>query len=122
MLTMHVDFDFPIDIGQHISAGPIHWSVPDEEPAYRGQMYREVDTGEFTAPSDLEGIVRHRKRRHASRKQVKMGNARRRERRDRGLPPWASLESEGSRNSSSAEVHHMKVLKSSQTLREWADE
>ncbi|KAH9919089.1 uncharacterized protein B0H18DRAFT_1029115 [Fomitopsis serialis] len=117
-----MDFDFPIDIGQHIALGPVHWSVPDEEPAYRGKMHREVDTGEFVEAGDLEGIVQHRKRRHASRKDVKMGKARRQERRDRGLPPWASLECEGGLGHAGAEVQHTRVLKSSQTLRQWADE
>ena len=76
---------------------------------------------EFIDAEDLEGIVRHRKRRHASRKESKLGKARQQERRDRGLPPWASLESEG-RGPAGAEIQHTKVLKSSQTLREWADE
>lgn len=82
-------------------------------------MYREVETGEFT---DIEGMVRHRKRRHAYRKQVNIGKARLRERRDRGLPPWASLDGEGSRGPAGTEVNYTKVLKSSQTLRQWADE
>lgn len=96
--------------------------MPDEEPAYRGKMYREVDVGEFAETGDLEGIVQQRKRRHASRKDVKMGKARRQERRDRGLPPWASLECEGRLGHAGSEVQHTRVLKSSQTLRQWADE
>ncbi|KZT65591.1 hypothetical protein DAEQUDRAFT_768757 [Daedalea quercina L-15889] len=116
-----VDFDFPIDIGQHISSGPVHWSVPDEEPAYRGKMYREVETGVFIEARDFEGMVCHRKRRHASKKEAKLEKARQQERWDRGLPPWASLDSR-EHGPAGAEIQHTRVLKSSQTLRQWADE
>jgi hypothetical protein len=100
------DFDFCIDIspGPAALAGPVHWSVADFEPAYRGLMTLEVEepTGKRAA-------------KHAERK------ARVREseqHRARGLPPWiTSMDhwSEGIRDD-------VRPLRSSKTLRQWADE
>ncbi|KAF8757979.1 hypothetical protein RHS01_03649 [Rhizoctonia solani] len=40
-----VDFDFAIDISEHLrQLPPVLWTVPDDEPTYRGRMKREVLT------------------------------------------------------------------------------
>lgn len=41
-VTVH-DFDFHVDVSQYILHRPTQWSIPDEEPAYRGAMKLEVD-------------------------------------------------------------------------------
>ncbi|KAF8677445.1 hypothetical protein RHS04_06164 [Rhizoctonia solani] len=49
-----VDFDFAIDVSQHFQQHPpVLWTVPDDEPAYRGRMKREVltDTGRYQSDS-----------------------------------------------------------------------
>ncbi|KDQ63578.1 hypothetical protein JAAARDRAFT_148049 [Jaapia argillacea MUCL 33604] len=97
-----IDFDFRIDIGQHIVAGPIHWSVADHEPAYRGDMFEEVD-GRLG-------------RREASGQELKNAHDWKERRSARGLPPWQDASS----------VHdpdgHTATLRSSRTIREWADD
>jgi hypothetical protein len=98
------DFDFYIDAGPHISSKPIHWSVADNEPAYRGLMVPETD---------LFGIKQTTKRAEKKR-YMKWAE----ERKTRGLPPWiASMDGwfEGLPDDAN-------TLKSSKTLRQWADE
>ncbi|KAJ7786286.1 hypothetical protein B0H16DRAFT_1670459 [Mycena metata] len=97
-----VDFDFYID-ASHFS-GPVHWSVDDSEPAYRGAMVREVDTPEG--------------KRKATRAEIKQFKGWVKDRTARGLPPWiTSIEAWSDGISPNA-----TVLKSSRTLRQWADE
>ncbi|KAF8213075.1 hypothetical protein K438DRAFT_1565533 [Mycena galopus ATCC 62051] len=98
-----VDFDFEIDASSHFS-GPVHWSVDDSEPAYRGGMVREVES--------TEG------KRKATRAEIKLFKGWLNDRTARGLPPWVtSPETYAEGMSTSA-----AVLKSSRTLRQWADE
>ncbi|KAJ6575087.1 hypothetical protein B0H19DRAFT_1127115 [Mycena capillaripes] len=97
-----VDFDFYID-ASHFS-GPVHWSVDDSEPAYRGGMVREVDSPEG--------------KRKATRAEIKLFKGWVEDRTARGLPPWITnvdAYSDGI-------TPNATVLKSSRTLRQWADE
>ncbi|KAF7985357.1 hypothetical protein HWV62_6581 [Athelia sp. TMB] len=103
-----VDFDFRIDLGQHLLPNPVHWSVPDGEPAYRGRMVREVEV----PPS--EAHVLGRTRRKAKRAEVKLSKSWQSERTARGLPPWAA-------RSSPADLESASGLQSSKSLRNWAD-
>ncbi|KAF7339492.1 hypothetical protein MSAN_02163500 [Mycena sanguinolenta] len=97
-----VDFDFEID-ASHFS-GPVHWSADDSEPAYRGAMVREVDSPEG--------------KRKATRAEIKLFKGWVDDRTARGLPPWVtSPEAYAEAMSANA-----TVLKSSRTLRQWADE
>ncbi|KAL6309929.1 hypothetical protein BKA93DRAFT_756836 [Sparassis latifolia] len=118
-----VDFDFSIDVGQHIAAGPVHWSLPDNEPAYRGKMYKEVDDH---LSLQLEGdMLLGLTRRHSTRRETKLAKASQAERASKGLPPWATLQLGSNRNDSSnlpIGAQQAQVLKSSRTLRQWADE
>lgn len=127
-----VDFDFYVDASQHIAAGPVHWTIPDNEPAYRGKMYEEVDA---PAPLDLDlspsqlsaeielGTQAERVRRKATRQEKKSVKAWNHERTARGLPPWVGPETGwGAGRPSDALVHQTNVLKSSKTVRQWADE
>ncbi|KII86480.1 hypothetical protein PLICRDRAFT_165048 [Plicaturopsis crispa FD-325 SS-3] len=98
-----VDFDFYINLDQHLKSGPVHWSVADSEPAYRGLMVREVE-----AMQD---------RRAASRTETKRFRAWRDERTARGLPPWVS-----SLEASAGQHDERNVMRSSKTVREWADD
>ncbi|KAJ6604625.1 hypothetical protein DFH09DRAFT_1123331 [Mycena vulgaris] len=97
-----VDFDFYID-ASHFSS-PVHWSVGDSEPAYRGGMVREVDSPEG--------------KRKATRAEVKLFKGWLEDRTARGLPPWVSSIDAWSEGMST----NATVLKSSRTLRQWADE
>ncbi|KAJ8521055.1 hypothetical protein ONZ45_g2194 [Pleurotus djamor] len=101
------DFDFSIDIGQHIVPAPVvSWSVADHEPAYRGDMILEVDEG-------LNG------RRSASSEEESSYEKWDKIRRRSGLPPWAT---EYQREDGTSNGNGTTVLRSSRTLREWADE
>ncbi|TFK77125.1 hypothetical protein BDN72DRAFT_890898 [Pluteus cervinus] len=92
------DFNFHVDFSSQIVAGPVHWSLADDEPAYRGLMVRQVQ-----APQG---------RRKATKEEIKSFKAREHYRHDKGLPPW--IDPDG--------TDHLAVLQSSQTLRQWADE
>lgn len=97
-----VDFDFYIDASLFYN-DPVHWSVSDLEPAYRGGMVREID-----AP---EG------KRKADRAEIKLFKGWIAERTALGLPPWVvSIDP-----SPEGVAPQANVLKSSKTLREWAD-
>ncbi|KDQ63575.1 hypothetical protein JAAARDRAFT_169544 [Jaapia argillacea MUCL 33604] len=103
--TEHItDFNFFLDVGRHIASGPIHWSVADSEPAYRGLMVLQVDT-----PNG---------RRKAISEEKSMAKDWQKQRYDRGLPPWVGPGwQEGV-----AGFDDGVVLKSSRSLRQWADE
>lgn len=102
-----VDFDFKIDVGQHIIAGPTHWSVADSTPAYRGRMFYEVEVGND--------------RRKATRAERKAARSWDDECSRRGFPPWISS-SYTWRQEQPSVMHTDSVLQSSWTLRRWADD
>jgi hypothetical protein len=112
------DFDFTIDVGRNVPAGsdPVHWSVPDSQPAYRGRMVREVEVG-FN-----EAIVLGKPRRKATKHEIKLFKAWQDERTERGLPPWAENESRWYGHADSMPMDEISGLRSSITLRNWADE
>ncbi|CAL1695717.1 unnamed protein product [Somion occarium] len=121
-----VDFEFPINISQHIISGPIHWSVADEEPAYRGEMFKEVDGVFAPDESDIENGLEFRSRRKATKDEISSAKAWEKERKARGLPPWIgpgmSMESWSAAVSPEVDPSQTNVLKSSKSLRQWADE
>lgn len=93
------DFDFLIDVGQHILPHVTHWSGADSDPLYRGRMVREVE----------ENGIRHKVKgstRKAFRRWLDERDA-------AGIPPW---------HSRTSVVQDGQVFKSSKSLREWADE
>lgn len=119
------DFDFQINVSQHVVSGPVHWSISDEEPAFRGQMYKEVDGALAPDESDMEHGRDSKPRRKATSEEVKNAKAWRKERKARGLPPWVGPGMSLERwNVVGPEVDpsQTSVLKSSKTLRQWADE
>ena len=93
------DFDFYIDIGQCIAHGPVHWSIADSEPAFRGLMVRQIDA---------------QPRRNASRREKKTFDSWKKQRTAKGLPPWVA--------SDTWLAGGTDALKSSRTLRQWADD
>ncbi|KAG7450545.1 uncharacterized protein BT62DRAFT_927823 [Guyanagaster necrorhizus] len=99
-----VDFDFYISLDHLILPEPTHWSVADSDPAYRGRMVKEID---------LSGKKKaKRKERRAFRSWIKDRDA-------RGLPPWiSSTQATGAHPA----LEDSAVLRSSKTLRTWADE
>lgn len=100
------DFDFYIDVSQHVQAKVTQWSVADSEPAYRGRMVKEFDSP-------------HGKR-SAKRRETKAFKRWLKERDGRGLPPWALDARSHEWNEGSLE--ETSVLRSSKTVRQWADE
>ncbi|KAJ7597017.1 hypothetical protein C8J56DRAFT_918930 [Mycena floridula] len=91
-----VDFDFNIRIP--VQPQVTHWSVADSDPAYRGSMTKEVQVG----------FGRHRAKKADRRAFERFLE----ETSENGLPPWNPRFP----NSDST------PLRSSKTLREWADE
>ena len=114
------DFDFSIDIGRNLpttGSGPVHWSVPDSEPAYRGKMVKEVEL------SHAEAQTVGKARRKASRRENKLSKAWELERTERGLPPWVGNEYQWrGQQSDYLPLDEGNGLRSSKTLRTWADE
>ncbi|KAF8622458.1 hypothetical protein AX15_006980 [Amanita polypyramis BW_CC] len=114
------DFDFLIDIypslptstdPQTNTCGPIHWSVADSDPSYRGRMVREYDK------SLIGG------KRVANRKERKEYNAWRSERITRGLPPWITTSHWQTLSDNPIyDRNDTVMLKSSKSPRQWADE
>ncbi|PBK77326.1 hypothetical protein ARMSODRAFT_949234 [Armillaria solidipes] len=99
-----VDFDFYISLDQLILPEPTHWSVADSDPAYRGRMFKEMD---------LSGKRKARwKERRAFCFWIKDRDA-------RGLPPWISSIQATDTYST---LEDSTILRSSKTLRAWADE
>lgn len=92
------DFDFKIN--QPVPPRATQWTVADEEPAYRGRMSRELGLPGDTAKADSSTMRRFKGWRV--------------ERQKRGLPPWVGPDDAPFRTSA--------VLKSSWTLRQWADD
>lgn len=128
---MVVDFDFSIDISQHIMAQPVQWSAPDEEPAYRGSMEAEVDGILTQIHGELqEGLLAHERRRRwkPDGREAKAAKAWKEERAMRGLPPWVGSQAGlpppagGVGQPSNANMFQTDVLRSSMTVRQWADE
>jgi hypothetical protein len=105
-----VDFDFRIDLTSNIITdpqfAPVQWSVHDDEPAYRGKMFQQVED-----PSEDLGATVKRK---ATRKVLKRYRAWFKERDAKGLPPWT--------NGSFAQTAGGSELKSSRTVRQWCDD
>ncbi|PFH54451.1 hypothetical protein AMATHDRAFT_134053 [Amanita thiersii Skay4041] len=116
------DFDFYIDIHPPTPpsqseqsgnfCGPIHWSVADSEPAFRGRMVREID---------LPNAAGKRK---VGRQEQKQHDAWYTERASRGLPPWigSAYRFRAQTNVVMQDLDDSFALQSSKTLREWADE
>ncbi|KAL4070911.1 hypothetical protein J3A83DRAFT_4246289 [Scleroderma citrinum] len=102
-----VDFDFTIDVGQHIVGDPTHWSVADSVPTCRGRMFREVGVDD--------------ERRKATRSETKAAKSWEDERTRRGFPPWIGSDYTWKVDQPSI-MQDESVLKSSWTLRRWADD
>ncbi|KAF8846352.1 hypothetical protein BDN67DRAFT_961073 [Paxillus ammoniavirescens] len=102
-----IDFDFKLDVGQYVFTESTHWSVADSTPAYRGRMFREVGTsGE---------------KRKATKGETKAAKAWEGVRNGRGFPPWVGSDYAW-REDQPHIMHTNSVLKSSWTLRQWADD
>jgi hypothetical protein len=84
----------------------IQWSVRDDEPAYRGQMYQQIES-----PSDLIGVLSKSK---VKREELKKYKALCKDRADLGKPPWAST--------SLSPPQIATQLQSSRTVRQWCDD
>lgn len=112
------DFDFRINLTPNIITDPAHapvqWSIPDDEPAYRGKVYKQVEV-----PGTPIGQVQARKADRRERKGYKTWCE---ERSKKGLPPWVGSYSLHSPTSSDALPDGEIQLKSSRTVRQWCDD
>lgn len=104
-----VDFDFRIDVGQSIlDAGPVYYSSADNEPCFRGGMVRQT-----TMPWG--------KPRKSTRRENKAFKNWLRNNYLNGLPPWVSGPHAWKSLLPDEEQAHA-TLRSSPTIREWADQ
>ena len=101
-----IDFDFCIDIVPSGPVTPIQWSIADDEPTYRGLMVREFEGSAVTG------------RHVAKSKEIKPYKEWEEKRKGLGLPPWVSMVDNITDGSST----HLDGLRSSKTLRQWADD
>ncbi|KAG9090508.1 hypothetical protein FRC06_001025 [Ceratobasidium sp. 370] len=105
-----VDFDFSIDISHHLrQLPPVNWTVPDDEPAYRGGMSREVLT------DTLSGV------RRVPRRVLKAGKVWRERREKWGLPPWLSQADHDPNAAQAVPADESMPMRSELSLRQWAD-
>ncbi|KIL62006.1 hypothetical protein M378DRAFT_81838, partial [Amanita muscaria Koide BX008] len=103
------DFDFYIDVHPSLPisfTGPVHWSVSDSEPVYRGRMVREIEL-----PSGGG-------KREATCSETREYDKWRSECVTQGLPPWVSRDNSNQFCDGDSAV----ALRSSKPLRQWADE
>lgn len=130
------DFDFCIDIHpDHLrtpgdinraqdDAGsmPTHWSVGDDEPAFRGRMIREVEAPKLDSLSQSSGLLLGR-RKKATRQEVGRYLEWVRKRQQMGYPPWLrEVEGVDVDLSIRSFDDNPQSLRSSKTVRQWADE
>ena len=102
------DFDFCFDIAPTKDpVTSVQWSVADDQPAYRGLMVREFEGSTGTG------------KQVAKRKEIKSYKQWEEERKGLGLPPWVSRTDNNIHNGNTA---HLDGLRSSKTLRQWADD
>jgi hypothetical protein len=99
------DFDFGIEY--KVPRRATQWTVGDDEPAYRGRMHREVGQ-----PGQITKADRSTKKRF---KAWLAGRGR------RGLPPWVGPQNDRPEGYATFGTGSADVLKSSWTLRQWAD-
>ncbi|KDN43384.1 hypothetical protein RSAG8_06168, partial [Rhizoctonia solani AG-8 WAC10335] len=105
-----IDFDFVIDVSHHLrQLPPVLWTVPDDEPTYRGRMKREVLT------DTMSGV------RRISRRILKAGKLWQEKREKRGLPPWLSMADQPDMARRSTPADESMPTRSELTLRQWAD-
>jgi hypothetical protein len=105
--------DFSFYIGQRVLPQATQWTVGDDEPVYRGRMVRETRLP--GSATEAESAV------------IKRFKAWSQERTARGLPPWvgprdAASREPGYRAGAVLAPRETDVLKSSWTLRQWADD
>jgi hypothetical protein len=105
--------DFSFCIGQRVLPQATQWTVGDNEPVFRGHMVRE--TGLPGSATKAESAM------------IKRFKAWSEERTARGLPPWVGPRDAATREpryhaGAVLEPRETDVLKSSWTLRQWADD
>ncbi|KAG8829649.1 hypothetical protein FRC17_006237 [Serendipita sp. 399] len=112
-----VDFDFQINVSQQHLLEPSNWTVADEEPAYRGKMVWEKDI------QDGMSLERKSTRRKENKSYKKWTTFKKQS----GLAPWVPMalrdpESEGVRYSGHGLLPLNTNLRSSRSVRNWADD
>lgn len=112
------DFDFCIEIVPEVTEGrePIQWSVRDDEPAYRGKMVREYEGPLSLDPNAEQG------KHNPTRKEVKKYDNWVKNRSRSGFPPWIQEEDVRRVYLDPSALPQTDGLRSSKTLRQWADE
>lgn len=113
-----VDFDFRIDLTPNIvtdsARAPVQWSIPDDEPAYRGKVFQQVEVSGMPI-----GETQMRKPSGKERKGYKLWCQ---ERVRKGLPPWVGSHSHNPSTPWNALPEGEIQLKSSRTVRQWCDD
>ncbi|KAG5221920.1 transmembrane protein [Salix suchowensis] len=114
------DFDFYIDVSQSLlgtdATGPLMWSVSDSEPSYRGSMVRQVLVPDGLAKRKREGTA----------EEISAHKRWSSERASRGMPPWMTGVPSFQWTEGTPDIPNgappSSILRSSRTLREWADD
>ncbi|KAG8693074.1 hypothetical protein FRC08_009333 [Ceratobasidium sp. 394] len=105
-----VDFDFSIDISPHFQQlPPVNWTLPDDEPAYRGGMSREVFADKSSGVRRVPKSV------------LKAGKVWRKKREKLGLPPWLSQTDHDPSAGRAVPANESIPMRSELSLRQWAD-
>jgi len=115
--------DFSFYIAQRVLPQGAQWTVGDDEPVYRGRMVRETGLPDSVSGS---GNKSGGSKKEAESAQVKRFKAWSEERITRGLPPWvgpsdAASREPGYKADAVMQPRVTDVLRSSWTLRQWAD-
>ncbi|KAJ1306368.1 hypothetical protein OPQ81_007374 [Rhizoctonia solani] len=106
-----VDFDFTIDISHYLrQIPPVIWTVPDDEPTYRGRMEQEVMKGNMSA---IGG---------ASRGTINMWKIWREKREKWGLAPWLGITEQPDMARRVTPADESMSNRSRLTLRQWVDQ
>jgi hypothetical protein len=106
-----VVFDFDFKIECQVPPRATQWTVGDDEPVYRGGMYREVGPPGGTTSAD-----------YGTTEKFEAWAAKRRK---CGLPPWVGRGPPNDRPDGTGVGQHPRnadTLRSSWTLRQWADD
>ncbi|VDB99856.1 unnamed protein product, partial [Peniophora sp. CBMAI 1063] len=119
------DFDFRIDVGQHLLPRAHLWTVADYEPAYRGGTKRCVKDGPPVTWSESKAARKLRVFRERVGFPPWVGGIQRDSRTGKFIDPEAQMwdtNATGYAHFSVTNTRGLDVLRSSWTLRQWADD
>ncbi|KAF5361112.1 hypothetical protein D9758_009080 [Tetrapyrgos nigripes] len=111
------DFDFLVSLNDYLECKVTHWTVADDEPAYRGRDVLEVEEKGWSGSGSWW------RRREASRSEKRLWRSMWSRRIRQGLPPWV-VKGSGVEDVSGIpqQFHSAEALRSSKSIRQWAED